>query len=539
MPASRVFSACSTYRWAAVLVLVLLVLPTLGRAQAINKYSLEGEWKGPLTVPGGSLPIQIIVTELANGNRFGVLNVVPQRINRIPTSVAQHGDTITFVAEEVGCRFQGVRSADSKRLEGTWSQPGYKAALTLELVPPPPAPPKTFRFPPPYRVQEVTVQNAADRVQLYGTLTIPAGAGPFPAVALLSDWGAQNQDGLYGTYKLLGGLADYLTRRGIAVLRLDDRGVGRSQGATAQAGPEDRVRDAQAALNFLREQPLVDMQHVGLIGHGEGGNVALLTAARPTPPDFVVTLAAAGLPGADVLSTQPGLGLAPSVADTLLNVTRRQQQQLATTRQEQVEKMRAGGSNAAQIQIYLDQQYLRQKAEEKKRLDGLARQQRPLLDVVRQQASDATAQAQLITLLPQITPGLPDSSYVAAAARLTSPWTRSYLNFYPQRELATVLCPVLLLHGADDLVVNAAANQSVLEKGLKGNKQAQVRRLDGLNHLFQAPVTEWPLIDGQPSPVVATVAQDAIRTWIQALVPAARPDTKPPVTPEPGQSAKQ
>jgi uncharacterized protein len=528
---------CGKYFRGLSLILFLL-LPVLSRAQTLNKYSLEGEWKGPLTVPGGSLPIQIVVTELANGNRFAVLNVVPQRINRIPTAVGMRGDTVVFVAEEVGCRFKGVRTADSKQLVGTWSQPGFSAPLTLTFVAPPPSPPKTFRFPPPYRVQDVTVQNTSDKLALQGTLTIPAGAGPFPAVVMLSDWGAQNQDGQYGPYKLLGGLADHLTRRGIAVLRFHDRGVGESGGQDALAGPEDRSRDAQAALAFLRTQPLIDPAHVGLIGHGEGGNVALLTAARPNGPAFVVTLAAAGLPGPEVLSMQPGLGRPASVVDTLLNTLNRQNQRRTATMQEQVEKMRADGSNAAQIQIYLDQQYLRQKAEEKKRLDALSKEQRPIVELVRQQADNQAAQAEVIRLLQAATPGLPDSSYAAGAARLTSPWARAYLHFYPQRELEAVQCPVLLLHGSDDVLVNAAANLSALEKGLKGNKQVQVRRLDGLNHLFQAPMTEWPLIDGQPSPVFASAAQDAIRTWIQAQAPVAKPDTKPTIVPEIKQAAR-
>ncbi|RSK33831.1 alpha/beta fold hydrolase [Hymenobacter metallilatus] len=513
--------------WPVVLLGLLLLAPGLVSAQVLNKYSLEGEWKGPLPVPGGSLPIQVIVTELASGNRFAVLNVVPQRINRIPTAVAQKGDTVLFVAEEVGCRFVGVRTPDGRHLAGTWTQPGFKAPLTLEFIPPPPSAPKTFRFPPPYRVQEVSFRNETDKITLQGTLTIPAGQGPFPAVVLLSDWGPQNQDGQYGSYKLLGGLADHLTRRGIAVLRFHDRGVGQSGGRTELASPDDRTRDAQAALAFLRAHSLVDVQHTGLIGHGEGGNVALLAAARPLPPAFVVALAAAGLPGSDVLSVQPGLGQPPAVADTLLSRALRDQQQRAATIQQQVEKMRADGSNAAQIQIYLDQQYLRQKAEEKKRLDALAKAQRPVLEMVRQMPDDLAAQALVINMLREAHPNQPDSTYRAGAVRLTSPWTRSYLRFYPQRELEAVQCPVLLLHGTDDLLVNAAANLSALEKGLKGNRQLQVRRLDGLNHLFQAPITEWPLLDGQPSPVVASAALDAMRTWIQALVPSNKPTTAP------------
>ncbi|GGG35876.1 alpha/beta hydrolase [Hymenobacter glacieicola] len=462
--------------------------------------------------------MQFVVTELASGSRFAVLNVAPQRINRIPTAVVQNGDTVIFYAEQVGCQFKGQRTEDGKHLTGLWTQPGYKAPLTLELIPPPPSAPKTFRFPPPYRIEEVTFSNQPDNLSLHGTLTIPAGPGPFPAVALLSDWGAQNQDGQYGNYKLLGGLADYLTRRGVAVLRFHDRGVGGSGGTTAAASPDDRARDAQAALLFLRTQPLLDTQHIGLIGHGEGGNIALLAAARPTPPAFVVTLAAAGLPGAEVLGTQPGLGREAAVADTVLERLVRQRAHYATTTQAQIEKMRADGANAPQIQVYLDLQRLRQKAEEKKRLDALLKQQRPLLELVRQNPDDLTARASLTNALHQQAPGLPDSVYAAGAQRLTTTWTRSYLRFYPQRELEAVQCPVLLLHGTEDFLVSSIDNLPLLEKGLK-NSLVQARRLEGVNHLFQGPPTEWPMVDGKPSPVVAASALDLIRSWIQAMMP--------------------
>ncbi|WP_460620845.1 alpha/beta hydrolase family protein [Hymenobacter tenuis] len=505
--------------WQLWLLACWLVLPGVAQAQAINKYSLEGEWKGPLTVPGGSLPIQFIVTELASGNRFAVLNVPLQRIDRIPTAVAQNGDTVIFYAEQVGCQFKGQRSADGKQLVGVWTQPGFKASLTLAFVAPPPSPPKTFRFPPPYRVEEVVVPNLVDKLSLSGTLTIPAGQGPFPAVALLSDWGPQNQDGQVGNYKLLGGLADYLTRRGIAVLRFHDRGVEKSGGQDAAASPDDRVHDAQAALDYMRTQPLLDTQHLGLIGHGEGGNVALLAAARPNPPAFVVALAAAGLSGSEVLASQPALGFPAAMADSALQTLARQYQQNQTATQQQVEKMRADGANAAQIQIYLDQQRLRQKADEKKRLDALQKKQRAMVELVRQNPDDQAARAAVAKALRQNLPSLPDSIYAAGATWLTSTWARSYLRFYPQRELEAVQCPVLLLHGTNDLQISANENLPLLEKGLKNNRQVQTRRLEGINHLFQGSPTEWPLIDGQPSPVFSAAGLDAIRNWIQQLAP--------------------
>ena len=140
-------------------------------------------------------------------------------------------------------------------------------------------------------------------VALAGTLSIPDGAGPFPAAVLLSDMGSQDRDSRQGSYRFFAGIAATLARRGIAVLRFDDRGVGKS-GGTGRRTTADLVSDAQAGLNYLRTRPEIDLAHLGLIGHGEGGNVALLAAAQPLPPAFVVALAASGLVGLDLLASQ-------------------------------------------------------------------------------------------------------------------------------------------------------------------------------------------------------------------------------------------
>ncbi|WP_045688998.1 alpha/beta hydrolase family protein [Hymenobacter sp. AT01-02] len=125
-----------------------------------------------------------------------------------------------------------------------------------------------------YRSEEVAFTNSAAHVTLAGTLTIPLGPGPFPAVVLLSDMGAQDRDGTARSYRPLLMLADYLSQQGIAVLRFDDRGVGKSEGDNAATTTAERVKDAQAAVAFLRARPDMVPTRIGLIGHGEGGNVA-------------------------------------------------------------------------------------------------------------------------------------------------------------------------------------------------------------------------------------------------------------------------
>jgi dienelactone hydrolase len=128
-----------------------------------------------------------------------------------------------------------------------------------------------------YKVEPVSVVSTAGNTTLRGSLLLPTGKGPFPAVVLLPDMGAE--DPAYNGL-LLSSLADSLARQGIIALRLDERGTGKSEGKAAQTLLTDRLADAAAALNKLRTQPQVDIARIGLIGHGRGGNVALHCSHR-------------------------------------------------------------------------------------------------------------------------------------------------------------------------------------------------------------------------------------------------------------------
>jgi hypothetical protein len=334
---------------------------------------------------------------------------------------------------------------------------------------------------------------------------------------LLSDLDTQTRDAVYGNYALVGSLADFLTRRGIAVLRLDDRGIGQSEGDSATVTTLQRVSDAQAALSFLRTRPLLDIAHIGIVGHGEGGNIALLAAAQALPPAFVVTLAAVGLPGREALTEQrPSLLLRSGTADTaLLSLARRQELAREVARR-QADKLRASGSNAAQVETFLEQQRMRQKAEDRKRTDALRKRRRAMLEIVRQTADNNQAQAIVANMIQQDNPNMRLGLVQVAAARLTSPWHRYYLNFDPQTSLANVRGAVLLMHGTGDEMVVSQVNLDLLTKGLKANKQVTVQKLEGINHLFQAPTTEWPLVNGEPRPVMSPAALEQIQAWIKA-----------------------
>jgi fermentation-respiration switch protein FrsA (DUF1100 family) len=150
-----------------------------------------------------------------------------------------------------------------------------------------------------YDAEEVTFES--EGITLAGTLTTPKGEGPWPGVVLITGSGAQDRDenspgpgglklGIFRT------IADSLTRRGIAVLRYDDRGVGGSGGSLADAGLSGLVADVGAAVSRLRTSSGIDESRVGLIGHSEGGIIAPIVASRDPEIAVIVLMAGTAAP---------------------------------------------------------------------------------------------------------------------------------------------------------------------------------------------------------------------------------------------------
>ncbi|WP_345121981.1 alpha/beta hydrolase family protein [Hymenobacter antarcticus] len=478
--------------------------------------ALAGRWQGPLSIPGGSVPVEFAISQPGINKYIITLDLPAKRLSRVPTSLTFRGDTLLFYAVTVECRFVCVQSADGRELRGIWTQPGLRVPLTLA------------RFVPgtslitsgskavavkatTYHIEAVTLTSQPSKTKLTGTLSIPDGPGPFPAAVLLSDMGSQDRDTRQGDYRLFATMAATLARQGVAVLRLDDRGVGQSEGVGSQTTTAELVRDARAGLEYLRLRPSIDAAQTGLIGHGEGGNVALLAAAQPEPPGFVVTLAASGLVGMDLLASQPEP--VTTSADTALAGAARRQ--LWADVLNKAEKLRTSGSNAAQVETYVAQQRLKLRNEERKRVEAMLRFRRTMLEIVRQTASDDQAQAIVVNMLRQRYPDQDPALARARASQLITPWYRYYLKFDPQLNIAEVQCPVLLLNGTDDTEVNATSNLAALEKGLKSNKRVTVRRLPGVNHWFQTPVGELLVgSEGTADLLVSGSMLETVRDWI-------------------------
>jgi uncharacterized protein len=301
--------------------------------------------------------------------------------------------------------------------------------------------PQTPQPPYPYNVREVSFPAPGDGV-LAGSLTLPAGTGPFPAVVLISGSGLQDRDQTIFGHRTFLVLADHLTRAGFAVLRVDDRGIGASKGTLGTL--ETDIGDARAAFEWMAAQPEIDGKRVGLIGHSVGGVIAPIVAARTGKVAFVVALAGPGLPGWELVplqlaATMDAQGIKPEVAEKLAAAQRKVGKAMVSGKPDAVKAaLRASFVDAA-----------------------AATGHAPLTD------------AQL------------DAAVTAKLPEVQDPWTISFFKEDPRPAWRKVKVPVLALWGDKDLPVPAAANMKEVTAALKKNRDVTTKILPGLNHLYQ------------------------------------------------------
>lgn len=408
-------------------------------AVALHAQSIAGDWQATLVTPRGDLHLALhIKAESTNAGPAltGTLDSLDQGTLGIPlAAVTFDADTLSFRVDAINGSYKAKLSGNE--LRGSWTQ---GLALPLNFKRGPAA--STNRHPQepvppfPYKSEDITIENSAAHIQLAATLTVPTGTGPFPAVVLITGSGPQDRDEAILGHKPFFVLSDYLTRHGIAVLRFDDRGFGKSTGKFDTATTADFATDAEAALAFLKSRPEVNTRKLGLIGHSEGGAIAAMIAARNADIAFVVSLAGPAVPGDKIIPAQV-------IAGNLA---------LGMKRETAVE---SGDREAA------------------------------ILKLVRTGKDNQTIRA-------KIAESLPPAQVDAALAVITSPWYRYYLQYDPGADWKKLTIPVLALSGSKDTQVPAEANMSALKKALSANKSASVQELPGLNHLFQHARTGAP-----------------------------------------------
>jgi len=263
--------------------------------------SIVGNW---MSKPG-QFKIVFRVLRNEDGKLIAYTDIPDQEAWSMPTDfISSNGRDVKFDMYNIRCIYEGKISGNGRSINGKFRGPdGGGMPLALERINRPPVRttkrPQEPKKPYPYREEIVSFENGIDKVTLAGTLTLPESSGPYPAVLLLSGSGGNDRDQLIWGHRVFLVLADYLTRQGIAVLRYDDRGVGRSTGDYDKGTFEDFKRDALAGVGYLKTRPEIDVKKIGLTGHSEGAVIGPLAASESPDVAFMVLMAAPGLSSDD------------------------------------------------------------------------------------------------------------------------------------------------------------------------------------------------------------------------------------------------
>lgn len=406
----------------------------------------EGTWNGELNVMGNKVPL--VFNFSTNGC---TIDSPSQGVNGIQAEKTVKDDgTISVKVGMIGATFEG-KMTDGE-IKGTYVQNGFPLPLTLKpgklVVKRPQTPVPPF----PYKEESVSFTNA--QYTFNGTLTLPENYSKnTPVVLMVTGSGQQDRDEELFSHKPFAVIADALARQGIASLRYDDRGWGDKSVNFADFTTDDFRQDAAAAIPLLRKR----FNKVGILGHSEGGTIAMMLAAEGKA-DFIVSLAGMAISGKETLIMQnhqamSAIGLPKETVDSYCNSISKALDEIAS------------GKKASEINI-----------------------------------DDVPVALKPVT--------------IKALQQADTPYVRHFLTVDVGKLLPKIKCPVLALNGTKDTQVDCDANTTRIEKGLANCKHS-IKKIDGVNHLFQhcntGIVTEYQQIEETIAPEVLQV----VEKWIK------------------------
>ena len=427
---------------------ILMILALMAVA-AVTLKAQTGAWTGKLKVSGVELALIFNI-----GEEFATLDVPDQGAKDISVEVSRDAvGGITLNVPAINASFKGLWAG--KVIAGTFTQHGMSFPMTLTPGAPVVRRPQTPVGPFPYATEEVSFTNG-DAV-LKGTLTLPDNCDrKTPVLIMVTGSGLQNRDEEMFSHKPFAVIADAFARAGIATLRYDDRGFGESTGDVVLCTTEDLKNDALAGVKLLRDR----FERVGVIGHSEGGTIALMLAGE-RQVDFAVSLA----------------GMIVSGAETLLAQNRR--------------AFESAGLPESEVEAF-------------------ARLLSDTFTAIRTRAPLPSADNYDITDALR-------KNYAAALPSFRTPYMEFFLGLDLSASLSGITCPVMALNGTKDTQVQCDRNIAALEAGLPSNSRSVIRAEDGLNHLFQHCVTgefsEYKEIEETFSPEVLS----EMIAWIKTL----------------------
>ncbi len=460
-----------------ILILVVMALPAAAQNES---RAIEGNWLGTLEISGLKLRLALTGANTADGGYAAKLDSIDQGAKDLPVgAVTLAGDKVSFSAAQFGMSYEGTLNEKGDEIGGTFKQGATSTPFVFKRISEIPTRkrPQNPEMPYPYAEEEVSYKNVKDNVKLAGTLTLPRTTGKHSAVILITGSGRQDRDETIAGHRPFLVLADYLTRKGIAVLRVDDRGIGGSGGGSLSETTENFAGDVLAGIEYLKTRKEINPKQIGLIGHSEGGVIAPMVAVRSKNVAFIVMLAGTGQTGEDLLLTQLALiekggGMKPEAIAQAIDFQK---------------------SLYAIIKAEPDNRRAEQKINEM-----LANRKSKMNEgELKEFAQDeANLKAQLSTIL--------------------SPWYRYFLLYNPRPTLQKVKVPVLALNGEADLQVARYDNLARISDALKagGNKNVTVKSFPKLNHLFQTSETGLPKEYGEIEETISPQVLETISIWI-------------------------
>ena len=452
-------------------------------APAQAEKSFNGIWEGKLQV-GIELRIVFNINK-TNGGWISTADSPDQGAYGLKTDTTViRNDSIYILMSALHASLNG-RLLNDTSLQTVFTQGTQSFDLVLKKVDKPSTRnrPQTPRPPFSYLSEEVFYFNRDKSIQYGATITIPKGKGPFPAAILVSGSGAQDRDANIFNHPLFAILADHLTNKGFIILRVDDRGVGKTTGSFAGSTTLDFANDVQAGIEYLHSRIEVDKQKLGIIGHSEGGMIAPIVATERNDINFLVLLAAPGIEIVDLMAAQ-----SEAIA-------------------------RSGGVSEAAL----------------KEIPSLFRS---IVNLIRQSKDSISAinasNAFLEDWAAKHDPAILSELNLATVAQrkeysqvmteqIRSPWYGYFINFKPGPYLQQLKTKTLALNGDKDIQVISGPNLEGIKASLQksSSKTFDVIEVPGLNHLFQqckkCTVNEYGELEESFSPI----ALDIISNWME------------------------
>lgn len=460
----------------ALLIFLLLIISVSSFSQ-----NILGDWYGNLSISGIHLRIVLHISD-SNSIYSSTMDSPDQGAYGIAMdSTTFNGVEIFIQSKQIGATYTGV--LNDSNLTGTFVQNGNSLPLVLsrkevphEEVLRPQEPKSKFN----YITKDVAFKNTQDSIILAGTLTIPEGKGPFMVAIMITGSGPQDRNEEILGHKPFLVIADHLAKENIAVLRFDDRGVGKSTGQFKGATSLDFVKDVEAAIAFLKTEKKIDSLKIGLIGHSEGGLIAPMVAAKPeNNVAFSILLAGPGIRGKEIILMQ----------------------------QELISRV----NGISEKEIVSDKQWTER-----------------LVEYIEINSSSPYFENDLKVFIDSLNTAnnvpIPEGMTKEEIVEIqfnafNDPWMKYFLFLDPTIALKQVKCPVLALNGSLDLQVPPKENLTAIKKAIEsnGNKNVTIVELKELNHLFQTAKTGSPNEYAEISETFSPEALKIISDWLLEL----------------------